>query len=348
MMDCRVKPGNDERAGNDECAITLPMTSAPQRRRFSRFLRAALALVLILLLLPYVLTLLYLVVPPVSTPMVWRSITVQRVERTWVPLAEAAPALPLTVIAAEDGQFCRHHGVDWRGLREAIEEADDLSEARGGSTITQQVAKNLFLWQGRSYVRKALEFPLALWIDLAMPKRRIMEIYLNVAEWGPNGEFGAEAGAQRAFRKSMRNLSRNEAALMAAVLPNPRRRSALRPSPGVRRLAGIYSARAGRAAQLADCVARPGLVLRQPILYKPGFPVTSGRPAPEDQENDAMAVPKRKTSPSRRGMRRSADALKKPTYVEDKDSGELRRPHHIDLKTGMYKGRQVFKPKTEV
>jgi large subunit ribosomal protein L32 len=91
-----------------------------------------------------------------------------------------------------------------------------------------------------------------------------------------------------------------------------------------------------------------GLVLRQPILYKPGFPVTSGRPAPEDQENDAMAVPKRKTSPSRRGMRRSADALKKPTYVEDKDSGELRRPHHIDLKTGMYKGRQVFKPKTEV
>jgi monofunctional biosynthetic peptidoglycan transglycosylase len=257
MMDCRVKPGNDERAGNDECAITLPMTSAPQRRRFSRFLRAALALVLILLLLPYVLTLLYLVVPPVSTPMVWRSITVQRVERTWVPLAEAAPALPLTVIAAEDGQFCRHHGVDWRGLREAIEEADDLSEARGGSTITQQVAKNLFLWQGRSYVRKALEFPLALWIDLAMPKRRIMEIYLNVAEWGPNGEFGAEAGAQRAFRKSMRNLSRNEAALMAAVLPNPRQRSALRPGPGVRRLAGIYSARAGRAAQLADCVARP-------------------------------------------------------------------------------------------
>jgi monofunctional glycosyltransferase len=230
------------------------MASAPERSRLSRIVRGVLVVVLVLLLLPYVLALLYLVVPPVSTPMVWRWITLRRVERVWVPLAEAAPALPLSVIVAEDGQFCRHHGIDWRGLREAIDEAESLSEARGGSTITQQVAKNLFLWQDRSYVRKALEFPLALWIDLVMPKRRIMEIYLNVAEWGPNGEFGAEAGAQRAFRKSMRNLSPHEAALMAAILPNPRQRSAQRPSPAVRRLAGIYAGRAGRLPQLGDCV----------------------------------------------------------------------------------------------
>jgi large subunit ribosomal protein L32 len=97
----------------------------------------------------------------------------------------------------------------------------------------------------------------------------------------------------------------------------------------------------------ADDEACEELACAAAILYKPGFPITSGRPAPEDQ-GEAMAVPKRKTSPSKRGMRRSADALKRPTYIEDKDSGELRRPHHIDLKTGMYKGRQVLKPKSEV
>ena len=129
--------------------------------------------------------------------------------------------LPLAVIIAEDGRFCSHHGVDFAEIREAIADADDIDEMRGGSTITQQVAKNLFLWPGRSFVRKALEFPLALWIDLVLPKRRILEIYLNIAEWGPNGEFGAEAGARRAFGKPARDLSRYEAALLAAILPNP-------------------------------------------------------------------------------------------------------------------------------
>ncbi len=123
-------------------------------------------------------------------------------ERTVVPLDRMSPSLPRAVISAEDGSFCTHHGIDWRGMREAFYEADDISEMRGGSTITQQVAKNLFLWQGRSYVRKALELPLAVWIDLVLPKRRVLEIYLNVAEWGPNGQFGAEAGARHAFNKS--------------------------------------------------------------------------------------------------------------------------------------------------
>ena len=147
-------------------------------------------------------------------------------ERTVVPLDRIAPALPRAVISAEDGSFCTHHGIDWRGMREAFYEADDISEMRGGSTITQQVAKNLFLWQGRSYVRKALELPLAVWIDLVLPKRRVIEIYLNVAEWGPNGQFGAEAGARYAFAKSARQVTAREAAVMAAVLPGPRPRSA--------------------------------------------------------------------------------------------------------------------------
>src|SRR5258708_38448861 len=150
--------------------------------------------------------------------MAWRWVTGAPVARQWVDLNAMSPALPRSVVASEDAKFCSHHGVDWDALRDVIDDAEDGEVARGGSTITQQVAKNLFLWQGRSFVRKALEFPLALWIDLVLPKRRIMEIYLNIAEWGPNGEFGAEAAPRRAFGKSARNLSPREAALLAAAL----------------------------------------------------------------------------------------------------------------------------------
>ena len=158
-----------------------------------------------MLLLPYLLAPLYRVIDPVSTLMLARWVTGKRVERTVVPMERIAPVLPRSVIASEDGRFCAHRGIDWTELQAAIEDADDITEARGGSTITQQTAKNLFLWPGRSFIRKGLEFPLALWIDLVVPKRRIMEIYLNIAEWGPNGEFGVEAGARHAFNKSARN-----------------------------------------------------------------------------------------------------------------------------------------------
>src|SRR5260221_1978369 len=143
-----------------------------QRLRSSvgRVARWALFLIIGVLLLPYLLTPLYRVVPPVSTLMVWRFVTGERVTRTYVPLSAMAPILPRTVIVAEDARFCSHSGVDWQELQNAIEDADDLDAVRGGSTITQQTAKNLFLWQGRSFVRKGLEFPLALWIDLVLPK----------------------------------------------------------------------------------------------------------------------------------------------------------------------------------
>src|SRR3954468_18858495 len=172
-----------------------------------RVLRGIVIAMVVVLLLPYLIAPLYRVIDPVSTLMLWRRATGARVERTWVPLTAVAPTLPRAVIAAEDGRFCVHHGVDLGELRAAIEDADDLSDMRGGSTIAQQAAKNLFLWQGRSYVRKALEFPLALWLDVVLGKRRLMEIYLNIAEWGPNGEFGAEAAARLAFGKSARDLT---------------------------------------------------------------------------------------------------------------------------------------------
>ena len=231
------------------------MTASP-RSAALRLLKAAAVIVVLVLLLPYLLTPLYRVVDPPSTLMLWRRATGQRVERVWIPLGAIAPALPRSVIMAEDGKFCSHHGIDFGELRAAITEADEISEMRGGSTITQQAAKNLFLWQGRSYVRKVLEFPLALWIDLILGKRRVMEIYLNIAEWGPNGEFGAEAGARYAFGKSARDVNVHQAALMASILPNPHLRSARRPGSGVSRLAGIYQARAARFAARADCVRR--------------------------------------------------------------------------------------------
>ena len=233
---------------------------AQSRRRPSRWLsRLAWGLafaILVALLLPYLLVPLYRTVNPISTLMLWRWAKGARVERSFVPIERMAPALPITVIAAEDGRYCRHHGIDWQELQDRLEDVDDLSEAKGVSTITQQTVKNLFLWPGRSVVRKALELPLALWIDAVLPKWRVLEIYLNIAEWGPRGQFGAEAASRYAFNKPARLLTPHEAALLAAVLPNPRRRSAKQPGPVVRRLANIYEARANAQAGLAAC-ARP-------------------------------------------------------------------------------------------
>jgi monofunctional biosynthetic peptidoglycan transglycosylase len=228
----------------------------PPRRWLSRLFWSVTIVVLVVLLLPYLLAPLYRFVNPVSTLMLWRWATGARVERTFVPIDRMA-ALPATVIAAEDARFCSHYGVDWREIRERLDDVDDIGAVRGVSTITQQVAKNLFLWQGRSFLRKALELPLALWIDLVLPKRRVLEIYLNIAEWGPNGELGAEAGSRYAFNKSVRLINRREAALLAAVLPNPRRRSARQPGPAVRRLAGLVEARAAAQRAAAACVGAP-------------------------------------------------------------------------------------------
>jgi monofunctional biosynthetic peptidoglycan transglycosylase len=210
-----------------------------------RVLRNLLLILLVVLLLPYLVAPLYRAGHPVSTLMAWRWLRGAPVARQWIDFGAISPSLPRSVAGAEDAKFCSHHGIDWGALREVIDDAEEDGElSRGGSTITQQVAKNLFLWQGRSVVRKALEFPLALWVDLVLPKQRILEIYLNIAELGPSGQFGAEAGSAYAFGHGAAALSPRESALLAAILPNPVRRSARTPGPGVRRLAGTYMARA--------------------------------------------------------------------------------------------------------
>jgi monofunctional glycosyltransferase len=212
-----------------------------------------LLILLVAVLVPYLVVPFYRTGHPVSTLMAWRTLTGAPMSRQWIDFAAISPMLPRSVVAAEDAKFCSHHGIDWGALREVMDDAEEDGEVtRGGSTITQQVAKNLFLWPGRSVVRKALEFPLALWIDRVLPKQRILEIYLNIAELGPSGQFGAQSGASYAFGHPASVLSPREAALLAAILPNPVRRSARNPGPGVRRLAGTYTARA-QAPALQRC-----------------------------------------------------------------------------------------------
>src|SRR2546428_10542807 len=148
-----------------------PAKSRGPRRWLSRLAWTVVFVHVLVVLLPYLLVPLYRVLNPISTLMLWRWATGARVERSFVPIERMAPALPITVIASEDGRFCSHRGIDWRELRERLEDVDDISAARAVSTITQQTAKNLFLWPGRSFVRKALELPPPLWVDLVLAQR---------------------------------------------------------------------------------------------------------------------------------------------------------------------------------
>lgn len=200
----------------------------------------AIKAVFLLALIPLVLVPLYAFIHPVSTVMIGRWVTGKPVLREWKSLEQISPNLVRAVIAAEDARYCSHHGVDWIEVSHAVDDADELSDLRGASTIPMQTAKNLFLWPGRQFVRKALEIPLAYYMSFMWTKRRLIEVYLNVAEWGPSGEFGAEAATKHAFGKSANTLLANEGALLAAVLPNPKQRDAARPTNGLQRTAARY------------------------------------------------------------------------------------------------------------
>jgi monofunctional biosynthetic peptidoglycan transglycosylase len=154
---------------------------------------------------------------------------------------------------SEDGQFCRHRGVDWVELNAVISDALDGEKPRGASTIPMQTAKNLFLWSGRSYFRKGIEIPLAIYLDAVLSKKRIMEIYLNIAEWD-KGVFGIEAAAKHYFGRSASQLSARQAALLTVTLPNPADRNPARPSAGLNRLARLIERRAAKAGGYVGCV----------------------------------------------------------------------------------------------
>lgn len=227
-----------------------------------RWLRRALVAALCLFIaLPLALVAVYrFVPPPVTILMIQRSLEGKGFTRIWRPLDQMSPALIRSVIAAEDAGFCSHRGFDFEAMQEAWAHNERSDRVRGGSTISQQTAKNVFLWPQRSYVRKGLEAGFTVLIEAGWGKRRILEVYLNTIEWGP-GIYGAEAAARRNFGVGADRLTPAQAARLAAILPSPLKWRAARPGPYVKRRSGRIGAAAGtiRRDGLADCVldARP-------------------------------------------------------------------------------------------
>lgn len=234
--------------------------------RFSRklpMLRRALGLLIVtltvLVALPVALVPVYAIpiVHPVSTLMLADWLRFRPVSRQWVALKDISPVLVRTVMLSEDGQYCSHGGVDWRELNGVIDDALDGAETRGASTIPMQTAKNLFLWTSRSFVRKGLEVPLALYTDLILSKPRLMEIYLNVAEFG-QGIYGVEAASWHYFGKPAFALTSREAGLLAKTLPAPTKRNPGKPSRQLSQMASRIETRARNAGGFSSCIAVGG------------------------------------------------------------------------------------------
>lgn len=195
---------------------------------------------------------LYRFVPPPGTPlMLIRMADGAGIDKSWRSLDDISPSLAQAVIASEDTLFCSHAGFDWASLRQAWQGNLAGGQLRGGSTISMQTAKNAWLWQDRTYLRKGLEAWFTLWMELLWPKARVMEVYLNIIEWG-DGIYGAEAASRTFFGKPASALTRREAALMAAVLPNPLRWSPAKPTRYI-------ASRANVIQQRMTIVARDGL-----------------------------------------------------------------------------------------
>ena len=237
---------------------TEESVEAPVRRRWlgdRQVLKRVVLAVLAVLLLPYVLIFIYLLpfIHPVSTLMLRDLVLLRGYDRQWVSIDDVAPVLVQSVMMSEDGQYCFHGGVDWDEMRMLVEDTLKGQETRGGSTIPMQTAKNLFLWNSRSFIRKGLELPLAVGSDFVWSKRRLMEIYLNIAEWGP-GIYGIEAAAQYHFKVPASKLTRRQASLLAVSLPNPIDRNAGKPGRGLRRLAAIIERRAQGSGDYIKCI----------------------------------------------------------------------------------------------
>ena len=225
-----------------------------RRGRLSVVEWLATGLVTLFIVLPVGLTLIYRVVPPpLTSVMVIRFFEGDGGRRDWVPLKDIAPSVRAAVLASEDNSFCTHSGVDWPALKAAMDAEVKGAGKGGASTITMQTARNLMLWPQRSYIRKGLELYVATLIELFWPKKRILEVYLNIAEWGP-GVFGIEAAAQHHFGVSAGELTQREAARLAVILPNPREFHATASTGHVVRQAGIVERRIGQLGPLLDCV----------------------------------------------------------------------------------------------
>jgi monofunctional biosynthetic peptidoglycan transglycosylase len=216
---------------------------APRHRSWwRRLIRLALLLVLVFMALTGLCVLILRFVPPqTSAFMLERRVAAWThgerdfvLKYQWVPFGKVSPDLPIALVAGEDQKFPHHHGFDLQAIADALDEADEGERLRGASTISQQTAKNLFLWGGRSLVRKGLEAYFTVLLEVTWPKQRILEVYLNIAEFG-DGIYGAQAAAQQYFHKNAAQLTPHESALLASVLPNPKKLRASPPSPYVER-----------------------------------------------------------------------------------------------------------------
>ncbi|MDO8288345.1 MAG: monofunctional biosynthetic peptidoglycan transglycosylase [Parvibaculum sp.] len=198
---------------------------------------------LVLVVVPALIFVVYRVVPPPVTPlMIIRLFEGYGLTKDWVPLSRISPNLQRAVIASEDAKFCQHRGFDWEAVDNAIERNARGQRTVGASTISMQTSKNLLLWPGRNFLRKGAEAYLTVWLEGLLPKRRIMELYLNEIEWG-QGIYGAEAAARTYFGVSAAQLTPQQAALMAAVLPNPLNWRPDRPGPYISDRASTIRAR---------------------------------------------------------------------------------------------------------
>ena len=245
MSDLSEAMAEGELAADDEEA------AAVRRSGWRIWLKRLSIAAAVVVVLPFVLTPLYLFMRPISTLMIGDLVTLQGYSRQWVDLEDISPSMQQAVVMSEDGQFCFHDGVDWEQLRSVL--SRDGGPNRGASTITMQTVKNVFLWPSRSYIRKGLEIPLALYADFIWSKRRTLEIYLNIAELGPN-VYGVEAAAQYYYKKPASKLSRREAALIAAALPNPAIRNPLKPSRAQKTLARIIERRVNQSGAYVECL----------------------------------------------------------------------------------------------
>ena len=198
--------------------------------------------------------------PPITILMIEGLVAGRGLDHRWTPLGRIAPAMTRAVVASEDSKFCHHHGFDMQAIDAALRHNQEQpGKIRGGSTISQQTAKNVFLWPQRSWVRKGAEAWFTVLIEAIWGKRRIMEVYLNTVEMGP-GLYGVEAASQRYFHTSASQLSTVEAGRLAAILPDPLKWQAARPGPYVRRRTDRIEARSDTVERsgLADCALEPG------------------------------------------------------------------------------------------
>lgn len=217
-------------------------------------LRVLALVVLAWLALPYALSIVYYVVPAPSTLMVGGWLTGEKVKRRWIPLSQMPTVLVDAVLTSEDDAFCLHNGLDFNQLQRSMKKATKTDKpVTATSTISQQLAKNLFFWPGRSWVRKGLEVPAALWLELIWSKERILESYLNVAQWG-EGIYGVEAASRAHFGIPARSLSTQQAVLLATSLPSPISRNAGKPGPAQSALAANLLSRMHKSRPDTSCL----------------------------------------------------------------------------------------------